>query len=46
MYDLIFKHKNLSPEDIEMLKNEAYTKCYLNKNWVKKYFFARTSLPH
>ena len=36
MYDLIFKHDNLSPRDIEKLKNTAYQKCYLNKNWIVK----------
>ena len=46
MYNLIFKHTNLSFKDIEKLKNEAYTKCYLNPNWIKKYFKARRSLPH
>ena len=46
MYDLVFKHDNLSKEDIEKLKNEAYNKCYLNKNWIKKYFNARRNLPH
>jgi len=46
MYDLVFKHDNLSKKDIEKLKNEAYQKCYLNKNWIKKYFNARNNLPH
>ena len=46
MYDLVFKHDNLSKKDIEKLKNEAYQKCYLNKNWIKKYFNARHNLPH
>ena len=46
MYDLVFKHDNLSKKDIENLKNEAYQKCYLNKNWIKKYFNARSTLPH
>ena len=46
MYDLVFKHDNLSKKDIEKLKNEAYNKCYLNKNWIKKYFNARRNLPH
>ena len=46
MYDLVFKHDNLSKKDIENLKNEAYQKCYLNKNWIKKYFNARNTLPH
>ena len=46
MYDLVFKHDNLSKDDIEKLKNEAYKKCYLNTNWIKKYFHARSSLPH
>ena len=46
MYDLVFKHDNLSKKDIEKLKNEAYQKCYLNKNWIKKYFNARSTLPH
>ena len=46
MYDLVFKHDNLSKDDIEKLKNEAYQKCYLNPNWIKKYFHARNSLPH
>ena len=46
MYDLIFKHNNLSKEDIEKLKNEAYQKCYLNPKWITKYIKARSSLPH
>ena len=46
MYDLVFKHDSLSVNDIEKLKNEAYTKCYLNRNWLKKYFNARKTLPH
>ena len=46
MYDLIFRHNNLSKEDIEKLKNEAYQKCYLNPKWIKKYIKARSSLPH
>ena len=46
MYNLIFRHKNLSIKDIEDLKNEAYRKCYLNPNWIRKYFNARRSLPH
>ena len=46
MYDLIFKHDNLSPRDIEKLKNTAYQKCYLNKNWIVKYLSARRTLPH
>ena len=46
MYDLVFKHDNLSKDDIEKLKNEAYQKCYLNPKWIKKYFHARNSLPH
>jgi len=46
MYDLIFRHNNLSKEDIEKLKNEAYQKCYLNPKWITKYIKARSSLPH
>ena len=46
MYDLVFKHDNLSKKDIENLKNEAYQKCYLNKNCIKKYINARSNLPH
>ena len=36
-YKLVFKHKNLLPNEIRELLSKCYTKYYLRYNWIKDY---------
>jgi len=40
-FHLIYQHDNLSPEQVEKLKNIAYTRYYLRLSWLLKYLKAR-----
>ena len=35
-YQLVFKHKNLSPKDVRKLLSKCYEKYYLRYNWIIK----------
>lgn len=36
-YSLVYKHKNLAPEEIKELRERAYRKFYLRPAWVKEF---------
>jgi radical SAM superfamily enzyme YgiQ (UPF0313 family) len=41
LFQLVFRHKNLSREQVETLKNIAYTSYYLRLPWLLKYLRSR-----